>query len=173
MSARAGATCWLVAGVAYPSLEAVAAHALPHYDYAHDFISDLGRPDSPLSPIMNAAFVIQGVSFFVGAVLVARAGYGRTRLFVACAALNAIGNVTVASVPSGATGIAWVHVTGAVLAILGGNVAILAGVPIIKSLGAQRLYRLGSIALAAVGLQVQNAQRRMVGQGERVHQNRR
>jgi hypothetical protein len=45
-----------------------------------------------------------------------------------------------------------VHVTGAVLAILGGNVAILAGVPIMKSFGAQRLYRLGSIALAAVGL---------------------
>ena len=152
MSARAGAACWTVGGVAYLSFEAIAAHALPHYGYARNFISDLGRPDSPLSPVMNAAFVIQGTLLFVGAALVVRAGHGRARTFVACAALNAIGNVTVASVPSGSAGIAWVHVTGAVLAILGGNAAILAGAPVVRSLGAQHVYRMASITLAGLGL---------------------
>ncbi|BBZ26098.1 hypothetical protein MMAD_03930 [Mycolicibacterium madagascariense] len=152
MSVRAGAACWLIAGVAYPSAEAIAAHAPPHYDYARNFISDLGRPDSPLSPLMNAAFVIQGTLFFVGAALVARGARGRGRTFVACAAFNAIGNVTVASVPSGVPAHAWVHATGAVLAILGGNAAILASGAVLRSLGAHRRSRRTSIVLAATGL---------------------
>jgi hypothetical membrane protein len=149
---KAAAACWLVAGIAYLSLEAIAAHALPGYGYAHNFISDLGRPDSPLSPLMNGAFVVQGTLFFAGAALVARAALGRhARLFVGCAAANAIGNVVVASVPSGSA-LAGVHVAGAALAILAGNAAILPGAPMVKTFVAHRFYGAASYGLAALGL---------------------
>lgn len=148
MSARAGATCWLVAGIVYPTFEAIAAAAVPEYRYAHDFISDLGRPDSPLSYVMNAAFAVQGTLFFAGAALLVRATR-RAPLFLGAAAANVIGNLVVAAVPSGGAGVAWVHVSGAVLAIVGGNVAVLAGHPLVDG---ARLYRVASVALGALGL---------------------
>lgn len=150
MSAKAGAACWLVAGVVYPSLEAAAAAAVPGYRYGHDFISDLGRPDSPLSLSMNTAFAVQGTLFFAGAALLVRATKSRKAVsFIGFAAANLIGNLVVAAVPSGQAGIAWMHVTGAVLAIAGGNAAILAGRPLVDG---PRSYRAASVALAALGL---------------------
>src|SRR3954467_538492 len=119
------AVCWLIGGVAYVALEAVAAAAFPGYDYATNFISDLGRPDSPLSALMNTGFVVQGTAFLAGAVLLSRsAGRRGLDVFTGCAAAKAVGNAVVASVPSGTPGIAWLHVAGAVVAIVGGNVAI-------------------------------------------------
>jgi hypothetical membrane protein len=142
--------CWLAAGMAYLALEGIAAHAIPGYGYAHDYISDLGRPDSPLSPLMNAAFVFQGTLFFAGAAFLSRdTGRRRGVVLVACAAANAVGNVVVATVPGGPTGIAWLHVAGAVLAIVGGNAAILVGSAIPR---ARRGYRAISVGLAALGL---------------------
>jgi hypothetical membrane protein len=150
MISRIAAACWLIAGVAYVGLEAITAAAYPGYRYAQDFISDLGRPDSPLSHLMNTAFVVQGTLFFVASVLVARAMRGRkSNLFVGFAAANAVGNVIVAMVPSGSAGIAWVHVLAAMLAIVGGNAAILAGSPLVS---AARWYRAASVGLAALGL---------------------
>jgi hypothetical membrane protein len=150
VSARAGAACWLIAGAVYPTFEAIAASAVPEYRYAHDFISDLGRPDSPLSYVMNAAFAVQGTLFFAGAALLVRADPGRrVRLFLGCAAANVVGNLVVAAVPSGYSGIAWVHLTGAVLAIVGGNVAILAGRQLVDG---PRAYRVASSVLGALGL---------------------
>ncbi|MDT5149710.1 MAG: hypothetical protein QOI01_1443 [Mycobacterium sp.] len=138
----------------YPSLEAVAAAAVPGYRYAHDYISDLGRPDSPLGPLMNTAFVVQGLLFLAGAVLLARAApiNGSGILFVGCAGANAVGNIVVAIVPSGPAGIPWLHVAAAVLAIVGGNLAILAGPPFVTAAGASRYYRAASIGLATLGL---------------------
>lgn len=153
MSARGAAACWLVAGVTYPTLEAVAARAVPGYRYTHDYISDLGRPDSPLSHLMNTAFMVQGVLFFVAATLLVRAGPARHALpFLAAAAANAVGNVVVASVPSGSAGTALVHVTAAVLAIVGGNVAIAAGTPLVRAAGAPNIYSVVSLTLATGGL---------------------
>jgi hypothetical membrane protein len=141
----------VAAGIAYPTLEAITAAGLPGYHYGHDYISDLGRPDSPLSPLMNSAFVVQGSLFLAGAVLLTRAAHikGRGRFFVGCAAANAVGNIVVAIVPSGAAGIPWLHVSAAVLAIVGGNVAILAGSALA---GASHHYRATSIGLATLGL---------------------
>lgn len=152
LSARSAAACWLIGGIAYVSLEAIAAAAVPGYRYAHDFISDLGMPDSPLSPLMNTAFVVQGSMFLAAAVLVSRAtGFDRRWSFLGCAGANAVGNIVVASVPSGSAGIAWVHVTGAVIAIVGGNTAILTGSPLVRG-GVFRYYRTVSIGLATLGL---------------------
>jgi hypothetical membrane protein len=153
VSARGAAACWLVAGVTYPSLEAIAARAVPGYRYTHDYISDLGRPDSPLAHLMNTAFVVQGGMFFVAATLLVRARPARHPLpFLAAAAANAVGNVVVASVPSGSAGTAWLHVAAAVLAIVGGNVAIAAGTPLVRAAGAPKVYSVVSVTLAAGGL---------------------
>ena len=99
---------------------------------------------------MNTAFVVQGTLFFAGAVLVTRAiGRRGPSTFVGFAAANAVGNVVVATVPSGGAGTAWVHVAGAVVAIVGGNAAVLTGSPTVS---AARRYRVASVGLGGLGL---------------------
>lgn len=77
-------------------------------------------------------------------------------LFLALAATNAVGNDLVGTVHGGpiaaADGTTCVHGTGAVLAIAGGNAAILAGSSIIRNAGGPRWYRAASLGLAVLGL---------------------
>jgi hypothetical membrane protein len=149
------AFAWLSAGFAYLTLEAVAAAAFrPHYSYTNDLISDLGIPcdDSPLAWLMNTAFCLQGSLFLVGAILTVRAVAPRKAgLFLTLAAVNAVGNLLIAAFHSGpaarAEGTAWVHAIGAVLAIVGGNAAILAGSRIVSG-----WRRRVSVALGVFGL---------------------
>jgi hypothetical membrane protein len=149
VTGRIAAACWAVAGVVYLGLEAIAAADYPGYHYATNFISDLGTPDSPLSHLMNTAFVVQGALFLAAAVALTRSRRGPgTGVFVACAAANAVGNVVVAMVPSGGAGIAWVHVLAATVAIVGGNAAILAGCRLVSE---SRWYRLTSAGIATLG----------------------
>jgi hypothetical membrane protein len=132
MKAWAGLVA-VVTGVQYLVLEAVAAAAWvdPRYRYTYNYISDLGVPgprsdtghrviDSPLSAVMNTAFVVQGLGFLVVGLLLAR-HHPRRHLITAFAGAHAVGNVLVASFPS-STG-SGLHVVGAVLAIAGGNAA--------------------------------------------------
>lgn len=149
------AVAWLSAGLVYLTLEGIAAAAFrPHYSYAHNFISDLGIPsaNSPLAWLMNTAFGVQGTLFLLGAVLTLRAVEARKAgLFVTLAAANAVGNLLIAAFHSGpashANGTAGVHAIGAVLAIVGGNVAILAGSRVVTG-----RHRTVSVALGAFGL---------------------
>jgi len=146
---RVAACCWLVAGVAYLGLETIAAAAQPGYRYAVNFISDLGQPGAALHSLMNTAFVVQGTLFFTAAVLLTRSvGYRGNRIFLACAVANAVGNVLVALVPSGGSGIAAVHVSAATVAIVGGNAAILAGHRVV---GESPWYHRASVGIAVVG----------------------
>ena len=153
--AVSGAAAWITAGLAYLTLEAVAAEAFrPRYSYARNFISDLGIPsdDSPLAWLMNTAFCVQGTLFLVGAILTVRAVAPRKALvFVTFAGANAVGNLLIAAFHSGpaarAEGTAWVHAVGAVLAIVGGNAAILAGSRVVNG-----WHRKVSVALGAFGL---------------------
>ncbi len=158
------ATAWSVAGLGYLTLEAVAAGGFrPHYSYAHNFISDLGVTPadrlvgSSLAYLMNTAFCVQGTLFFVGAVLIVRAcGSQRAGLFLSLAAANAVGNVMVAAVHSGPTahadGTIWVHSTGALLAIVGGNAAIVVASSIVPRAGEPPGYRDVLIGLGVLGL---------------------
>jgi hypothetical membrane protein len=149
------AVAWLAAGLAYLTLEGIAAAAFrPRYSYAHNFISDLGIPSnaSPLAWLMNTAFGVQGTLFLLGAILTVRAvGARRAGLFVTLAAANAVGNLLIAAFHSGpashANGTAWVHAVGAVSAIVGGNAAVLAGSRIVSG-----WHRTVSVALGALGL---------------------
>jgi hypothetical membrane protein len=153
--AVSAAVAWASAGLGYLTLEAVAAAAFrPRYSYARNLISDLGIPsdDSPLAWLMNTAFGLQGSLFLVGAILAVRAVAPRKAgLFLTCAAANTLGNLLIAAFHSGpaarAEGTAWVHATGAVLAIVGGNAAILAGSRIVSG-----WHRKVSVALGAFGL---------------------
>jgi hypothetical protein len=76
-------------------------------------------------------------------------------LFLTLAATNAVGNFLVATVHSGpiaqADGTTWVHDTGALLAIVGGNAAILAGSSIVRNVSGP-WYRGVSVGLAVLGL---------------------
>ena len=151
MSLRPGlgpAAAWLSAALSYLILEAVAAAAFPHYSYARKFISDLGAAASPRAGVMNTAFCVQGTLFFVAAALAVRAfEIHRARMFLGLAAANMAGNLLIAVFHSGPSPTAWVHVTGAVLAIVGGNAAILAGSSMIGG-----WHRAVSVALGAFGL---------------------
>jgi hypothetical membrane protein len=159
--ATSGAVAWIAAGLCYLILEAIAAAGFrPDYSYTHNFISDLGVTsrgiDSPLAYLMNAAFYVQGTLFLVGAILIVRAFETRkAALFLILAATNATGNFLVATVHSGpiaqANGTSWVHATGAVLAILGGNAAILAGSFTVWNVSGP-WYRGVSAGLALLGL---------------------
>jgi hypothetical membrane protein len=151
------AMAWLVAAAGYLALEAVAACGTwPHYSYTRDYISDLGIPSaSPWAYLMNTAFGLQGTLFLLGAILVVTAAGQPARWFVALVAANAIGNIAVAIVHSGpaahANGTIWVHEAGAVLAIVGGNAAIVAGSAVVGSQG-PRWYRTVSVGLGVPGL---------------------
>ena len=149
--ALGAAIAWISGGLAYLIVEALAANAFqPHYSYVHNVISDLGVASS----LMNAAFCVQGTLFLVGAILSVRAFETRKAgPFLTLAAANAVGNILIATFHSGsaarADGTAWVHAVGALVAIVGGNAAILAGSSII---GGPPRYRMVSAGLAALGL---------------------
>ncbi len=153
-----GALAWLIAGVGYLIVEALAAAAVePSYSYAEAYISALGVPAwSPLAHLMNTAFVVQGALFFVGAVLMARAAQKRAALFLGFAAANALGNILVATVHGGSPlaagdGMRW-HVVGAILVFLFGNAAIIAGTSIVARAGGARWwYRAVSFLMGAAG----------------------
>jgi hypothetical membrane protein len=136
--AASGAS-FLAAGVAYLAGETAAAQAwaAPPYDYARNWISDLGAPaaalfhgravSSPLHALMNAAFVADGLLFLLGAILLVRAA-GGARFFLALAILHSAGMLLVGLVPETVPPpLGSLHLLGAILAIAGGNAAILLG----------------------------------------------
>jgi len=151
MTAKIGALLWVASTLAYFAAEAIAAAALPGYSYVADYISRLGLPrTSPRAGVMNAAFLVQGVFFPVGAALLARGVRERMALpFLAFATLNGVGNVLVGLVPG--DGSVW-HLAGAVLAIVGGNLAILVGAPVLRRADTSWAYLAMSVALGLVGL---------------------
>lgn len=149
---RAGAVIWIASAVCYVVVEALAATAIGDYHYARDYISDLGRPDlSPRAALMNAAFVVQAVAFPLGALLVASSR--KALPFLVFAIVNGVGNVLVALVHSGSGAPA--HVIGAVLAIVGGNAAILAYGIVTRSRASLLVGGIGlaTFALFALGLE--------------------
>ena len=153
---RAAAVLWISAALIFVVFEALAAMAVqPSYSYANGYISDLGVPAwSPRAELMNTAFWVQGLGFAAGAVLIARA-CGRGWLFVPLAVATAAGNILVGVAHGGSalveSGYAWLHVFGALLAIVGGNAAALAGSSVAAKTIALKGYRLLSVAIAILG----------------------
>jgi hypothetical membrane protein len=156
-----GAAVWIAAAVAYVVLEFLAAVALPGYSYAEHYISSLGVPVlSPRAYLMNAAFFLQGTLFVVGAVVVARAvrARGTGVLFVGLAVITAAGDYLIGVVHGGSPlrndGYEWLHGLGAVLAIVGGNAAVIVGTVVTGRAVAVRAYRPVGVLIGVVGFVV-------------------
>ncbi|ORV52091.1 hypothetical protein AWC05_21355 [Mycobacterium florentinum] len=129
-------------------LEAVAAASFgSDYSYTRNYISDLGV-NAPHAYLIHIAFYLQGVLFLLGALLIVGIPDNpRAQAFLGFVATNAIGNIVIGTVHSGE-----LHRAGAVLAIVGGNAAILAGSAVVATVGGWRWYRHTSELLATVGL---------------------
>jgi hypothetical membrane protein len=150
-------------------IEAVVAAAWtnPSYNYAVNYISDLGTTAcggdfdgrvlcSPLNPLMNTSFATQGILFAVAAVLLSQVLTGRGRVSVVILGLlQAAGMVLVAIFHGQAGGPSaglLIHIGGAAIAILAANVmAIFIGLRSGR-LGAPLWYWILSIALGAGGI---------------------
>jgi hypothetical membrane protein len=159
---------WIVAGLAYVTLEAIAAAGYRGgYSYARNYISDLGVTipstfegrtiDSPRAIVMNTAFYLDGVLFLAAAILAVRAfPVPRSWLFLGLAATHTVGNILVGTIHGGGTesdsgSIQW-HTIGAALAIVGGNATALTAGMLSRQIGGPPWYRAVSLALGSLGL---------------------
>ena len=147
-SARAAAVIWILGATTYLVCEAVAAAGFPGYSYLADYISDLG-----VSDVMNVgAFIVHGILFGLAAVVLARGCMtSAVRVFVAAAVANAVGNILVGTFHSSTPDARW-HVVGAGLAIVGGNVALIAAGFAGRGLQAPSWARRASFVLGGFGL---------------------
>lgn len=114
----------------YLAMEAVAAAGFPGYRYSQHYISDLGNPGaSPLSGAMTAGFLGQGLAVVLaGVVLWWTLPAARSRGAVLALSLTyGIGSCLVGVVTSGPqhADVGFVHVLGASMAIVGGNLLVL------------------------------------------------
>lgn len=139
-----GALCFMAGGVIYLLAEKITALGWrePLYRYADNYISDLGvaqcgvMPDSrvicsPLHAVMNSGFALEGMLFFVACWLLRPLFTGTAgRWLVLFGLLHGIGGLLIAAFHSEPTetvlaGVS-VHQFGAFLAIVGGDLALLA-----------------------------------------------
>jgi hypothetical membrane protein len=163
-----GAVVLVVNAVQWVVAEAVvaAAWARPPYSYASNYISDLGVADcgtrfqgreicSPLHSTMNGSFMLEGVLFATGVVLLAGL-FGRRarRVVVALALAHGVGLVLVGlfhGSAGGPSGGLVVHVAGAAVGILCANtIVIIAGS--VRGHGLPAAYRSFSITVGVLGI---------------------
>ncbi len=140
----AAALAMALAALQYLALEAVTASAWvdPSYSYVTGLVPDLGNTGcgpyqdrvvcSPLSSVMNTAFVLQGLLFGAAGVLLATLLARRARvLMTSLAVVHAVGLVLVgifAQSPEAGISTLVVNITAAGLGILAGNaVLVVAG----------------------------------------------
>lgn len=138
-----------LAGLWYLLAESVSATGFTGYSYATNWISDLGVPvpqtfqwrtiDSKLAVVMNAGFVGHGLLFALGAVAIyfANPRLRRSALLLGLAIIHGLGISMVGLVNGNqenvAAGLAIYHFGGAMLAIVGGNIAIMvAGTSVLR-----------------------------------------
>jgi hypothetical membrane protein len=159
-----GALAFVLSGIQYVTLEAIAAAAWknPPYNYLANYISDLGVSqaqvydgrdvNSPLAWVMNTGFVLEGVLFVTGALLLADlfAGWARA-LFVTFAALHGVGIVLVGLFDE-TSEVALLHGGGAYMSIIFGNLAAVVAGLSWKRLNLPRWFGVISVALPILGL---------------------
>jgi hypothetical membrane protein len=160
----AGAAAFIVGGLQYVTTEAIAAAAWvnPRYSYTYNYISDLGVPEaqtydgrvvnSPLAWVMNTGFILEGVFFLVGAVLLAHMFIGvRRHLFVSFALVHGVGIVLVGLFHEAADA-GSLHVGGAFASIIFGNLtALLVGLSA-RRLGLPSWFGILFIVVPILGL---------------------
>ncbi|MFF1734882.1 DUF998 domain-containing protein [Streptomyces sp. NPDC058247] len=163
-----GAAVLVVNAVLWVAAEAITAAAWtdPPYSYATNYISDLGVPDcgtrfqgrdicSPAHDLMNVSFMVQGILFALGVVLLARLVKGRARRVITALALAHGAAFVLVGLFHGSgenSNLALaIHVGAAAIGILCANtVAIMAGS--LPSLGLPPAYRIFSVTVGVLGL---------------------
>ncbi|MGW2285607.1 DUF998 domain-containing protein [Streptomyces phaeochromogenes] len=163
-----GAAILVVNAVQWVVAEAItaAAWASPPYNYARNYISDLGVPDcgarfqgrdicSPDHALMNTSFMLEGILFATGVLLLAQLVEGRARrAVIALAVAHGVGMVLVGLFHGSGSGPSLglaAHVGGAGVGILCANtLVILAGS--LRSLGLPSAYRVFSVTVGVLGL---------------------
>lgn len=163
---KAGAF-WFAAGAIYAGCEAIAASAYPGYSYARNYISDLGVPypgvyegrvqDSHLAGVMNFGFIAEGALMLAGVVVASALLPQRAwaKALVGLAGVHAVGITLVALFPAGELSsdlTLQLHVSGAGMSIVAGNLLIIGAGLAARSLHAPRWYAAGSVALGVAGL---------------------
>jgi len=161
----------LMFGFVYLAFEFITAMAWvdPPYDWAANFISDLGFADcavidgmrlcSPLHPLMNAGFLVQGTVFTIGSVLVVRlmlpAQWMRvlvgTLLVVSGAGTFLVG-IFHQSLGLYEAGLNGLHVFAAFLSIGAGNIGILLLGLLVLGDREWRGYGVAVVAIGVVGV---------------------
>lgn len=170
--ARTSAAALLGGPALYLAAETISAAAwsTPRYSYLHNWVSDLGSSttgvfqgraiDSPLFGVMNAGFLVQGLLFAAGLLVVMSGFRGRLRpAGIILTIATTIGYVLLAcfhgSAQAAENGTLALHFLGATLAIVGSNtLAIILGTAWRREEATRMLGRgttvLGVIALLAV-----------------------
>jgi len=152
------------------ALEALSAAVFPAYSYARNYISDLGVPftmesggrqiGSPRHAAMNFNFIAHGLLFLLGGFFVFRATAGTPRrarsAFIDLAIVYAVGSALVGtfhgSAQAAADGTSRLHVLGAGMSIVGGNIAIIIAGRHARRLGASDSYCTASVVIGTLGL---------------------
>lgn len=160
-----GPIVWVLSVQYFATQLIVAASWAPAYNWAINLISDLGNTAcggyadrlvcSPQHGLMNASFIMLGITMALGSLLI-YTEFRRSRAsFVGFSlmALAGIGTILVGAFPENING--WLHGLGALLALGIGNVALVLLVLAIKQ--ARRSFRIytfisGIVSLVALGL---------------------
>ena len=167
-NSRLAGALWLLAGLFYLAAETVAAGAFPGYSYCANYVSDLGVPypgvaegrmlASGLAWVMNLGLITDGVLFALAGRIACAADLSRTsvRAFLILAAAHGLGTVLVGMVHAGPRevmdGTHALHVLGAALAIIGGNLALMAATGCSGAWGLPKVHRAASLVLGLMGL---------------------
>ncbi len=120
--------------------------------YLYHTISELGIPNvnSPLSILMNSAFIFIGLALILGSIYELKNHIIKNnRLFYILTLVTAIGVIIVGLIHGGNPLTSGYHTTGAVMAILGGNILL---VVISQSTSESGGYEKATLMLAAIGL---------------------
>ena len=120
--------------------------------YLYHTISELGIPNvnSPLSFLMNSAFIFIGLALILGSIYELKNHIIKNkRLFYLLTLVTAIGVIIVGLIHGGNPLTSGYHTTGAVMAILGGNILL---VVISRSTSESGGYEKATLMLAAIGL---------------------
>ena len=120
--------------------------------YLYHTISELGIPNvnSPLSILMNSAFIFIGLALILGSIYELKNHIIKNnRLFYLLTLVTAIGVIIVGLIHGGNPLTSGYHTTGAVMAILGGNILL---VVISRSTSESGGYEKATLMFAAIGL---------------------
>jgi len=158
-SRRRGGWLW-VGCLQYFAAEAIAAAGYRgSYSFRRNFLSDLGAVScgegagcSPLHPLMNASFLLQGVLIFAGAVVVwPLFPKGLAKLALGLTAASGLGVAVVGLAPEDAAP-GWHYLGAAENLLLSNAGAALLGAALLRERPAPRAVGLLSVGLGVLGL---------------------